>query len=750
MGTVYRAHDSKLNRTVAIKFLSDEFADAAARRRFQREAQTASSLNHPHIVTVYDAGEFEGRQYLVTEFIDGGTLKDWAATPRTPREIADLLTGVADGLAAAHDSGILHRDIKPHNILVTKSGYAKLADFGLARAETPTDNTRTLSEARTRPGFVIGTIAYMSPEQASGKPLDSRSDIFSFGIVLYELLAGQKPFSASNDLELLQRIAHADPPPLDSKIPARFRAIVNKALEKDPARRYQSMRELVADLKNPTESIAAIPTRPSWIWQAGALAVIILAAAAWFLTRSKPSGPAFRSIAVLPLQNLSGDPAQEYFSDGTTEALISSLAQLHDLKVISCTSVMRYKATTKSLPDIGRELGVDAILEGSIQRANGRVRITAQLIAASTDAHLWAKEYDRDLADVLKLEADVAREIAREIQLQLTPQETQRFTTTRRIDPQAQDAYLRARYHSWKLDESDLARSIELYQEAIRIQPDYAAAYAGLARSWVERSVWGNLPFRAGEVPIRDAIRKALELDPNLGEAHAILGHVFHTYDWNWTESEREFRRALELDPNNLTTHDYLGSLYMALGRFDDSVAQLESAARIDPASSTIQSTYGRVLYRAKRYPEAEPHLRRAIELDNQNFSAYTRLADMYEATGRLQDALEIAKKGLEIRGADFVKSDYVGRIYAELGKREEALKILPHVLSAPRVNRLSIARFYFALGDMDRGFQFLRQAFDEREFVTYTKYDPAFFKVKSDPRFVEIVARLHIPDRPE
>ena len=530
MGVVYRALDTKLNRTVAVKLLSEDLADAAARRRFQLEARTASSLNHPHIVTVHDAGEFDSRQYLVTEFADGGTLLDWAkAEKRSWRQVVELLAGVADGLACAHEAGILHRDIKPQNILVTRSGYAKLADFGLAKLighSRPEDPTRTMGQ-QTQPGMVMGTIAYMSPEQASGKPSDARSDIFSFGLVLYEMLAGRRAFTGRSDLEVLQKIIDGPAEPLPADIPAPLRTLVEKALAKAPADRYQSMRALVADLRalplQDSGQAALAPKARPWRWAAAAVLVLIVGAGAWKLW-PRASAPEIRSIAVLPLQNLSGEASQEYFSDGTTEALISSLAQIRALKVISRTSVMRFKGTTKALPEIARELGVDAIVEGAVQRSGGRVRVSAQLIRAATDEHLWAKDYDRDAVDVLSLEDEVARAIAQEIRVQVAPQESQRLQRPRRIDAAAQDAYFQGRYHVRKLDDEDLKEAIRYFSEAVRIQPDFAEAYAGLSHAWHERGIWGAITFRDSEAPVKNAARKAVELDANLADAHTALG----------------------------------------------------------------------------------------------------------------------------------------------------------------------------------------------------------------------------------
>jgi serine/threonine protein kinase len=522
MGEVYRARDAKLGRDVAIKVLPPMFTtDRDRLARFEREARTLASINHPHILTVHDVGESDGQQYLVTEFVDGGTLKTWARTEaRTWRQIVDFLVGVADGLAAAHAAGFVHRDVKPENILISRNGYAKLADFGLTKLFEPTDGeaaTHTAAAGRTRPGMILGTIAYMSPEQASGKPVDARSDIFSFGVVLYEMLSGRQLFAAATELEVLQRVQHGSADPLDERIPAALRTLVDKALEKDPAERYQSMRELVIDLRRAARAASedarashAPPASGEHDKQGGA------GRRHGGGERTRPTRRRIRSLAVLPLQNLSRDPDQEFFSDGTTEALICNLAQIRALEVISRSSIMRYKGTTKTVPEIGRELDMDAVVEGSVQRVGGRVRITAQLIRASTDKHLWAGEYERDAADVLKLEAEVARTIAQEIQAHLTPEETRRFASARSINPDAREAFLLGRHHQFKDNEADFRQAIEYFQRATRLQPDYAAAYAGLSLTarWLK-----TRGFTQEEGAARTAALKAIELNPNLGEA---------------------------------------------------------------------------------------------------------------------------------------------------------------------------------------------------------------------------------------
>jgi serine/threonine protein kinase/tetratricopeptide (TPR) repeat protein len=749
MGVVYRAVDTRFNRSVAVKFLSRDFADAGARQRFQREAQTASSLNHPHILTVHDVGEFDGHQYLVTEFVDGGTLKDWrAAEERSWRQVVELLVGVADGLAAAHAAGIVHRDIKPDNILVTKHGYAKLADFGLAKLLEAADGdapTRTVTAGHTRAGAIVGTIAYMSPEQSSGKPVDARSDVFSLGVVLYELLSGRQPFAGATELEVLQKIQHHTVEPLPLEIPATLRMVVEKALDKNPAERYQTMREMVLDLRRlvrqTVESQAAAPAKRSWVWLAAAAAAIAMAAIAalwqpWSTTVGSGAPPRVRSIAVLPLQNLSNDPDQEFFSDGTTDALISSLAQLQALDVISRTSVMRYKGTTKSLPEIGRELGVDAILEGSVQRAGGRVRITAQLIRVSTDTHLWAKEFDRDATDVLELQAEVARAIAQEIQIQLTPEESTRLAQVRGVKPESHDAYLLGRYHYWKQSKAELEKAIEYFERAIALQPDYAAAHAALSLAWGSLR---DLGFSLEEGARGSAALKALELDPNLSEAHsAMAGARFDA--WDWDGAVKAHRRALELNPDSLDACGCYATVLAALGRFTEAIAIAEHGAKVNPLSSFMHFNYGVVLYLARRYDAAVMHTKRAIELEPQTRGAYGILALSYQQLGKVEDALAALDR------PEFGGSGALGVAYARAGRRAEALEIANN-LSRSKSDPFNAARIYFALGDDDRGFERLTNAFDVRQgLVRWAKVNPDFDRVRSDPRFQVLVARLRIP----
>ena len=749
MGVVYRGRDTRLNRPVAIKFLSTQLADISARRRFQREAQLASALNHPHIVTVYDVGEFEGRQYLVTEFVDSGTLKTWArAHKRDWLQAVELLTGVAEGLAAAHSAGILHRDIKPDNILVSKNAYAKLADFGLAKLAERIDGhaASTLTQGRTGPGMIFGTIAYMSPEQASGKPLDARSDIFSLGVVLYEMLAGRRPFVGSTDMEVLQTVIHGTPRPLGDDLPVALRSVVEKALEKNPANRYQSMQEMVVDLRRLARQSTETPApfagtsrKRSWMWIAAIVFVLLIAATTWKLLPRADAAPV-RSIAVLPLANLSGDPSQEYFSDGTTEALISSLAQIHSLDVISRTSVMRYKGTTKTAREIGKETGADAIVEGSLQRSGNRVRIAVQLIRTATDKHIWANNYDRDLSDVLKLESEVAQSIAQQILVEVTPEESGRLRNARSVIPEARDEYLLGRYNVGKNSDESAASAITHFQRAIQLEPDFADAYAGLADAWGERVLLGYPKQKEALEASRAAAMKALDINPNLPGPHLALGWNL-ILSWDWAAAGEHFQRAVFLDHSAETDRGYTTYLE-AIGRIREATELADRLAKADPLSSTNQFAAGLAYYIAHRFAEAVPLCERALELNPQDRTSRIVLSQTYARLGRTKEAVAL----LDRPG---FRADWpMGVVYALTGRQAEASQIAGNITKpGSHPDPRGVANIYFALGDKDRGLAWLTRAVDGHHPLVYAlKVDPPYDDVRSDPRFQALVARMKLP----
>ncbi len=697
--------------------------------------------------------------------------------PLKSGEALAIAAQVASALAAAHEAGIIHRDIKPENVMVRRDALVKVLDFGIAKLTGPQPadaEATTRALIKTSAGVVMGTVPYMSPEQALGRDVDHRSDLFSLGVIFYEMATGQSPFAGANSIETLDRILHAQPEAisrLNHEAPAELERIVGKCLEKDRERRYSSARELLVDLANLKRDLevgASVTVaksqqrRPGLLtsrrWLAISALVMLLVAALSYrlLFREAPAAvfPEIKSLAVLPLENLSGDPAQEYFADGMTEALISNLGQIRALsRVISRTSVMRYKGSRKSLQEIARELNVDAVIEGTVHRSGGRVRVTARLIPAATDSPLWARDYERDLSDVLKLQSEVARAVADEIRIQVTPEERARLAAARNINPQAHEAYLLGRLHL-RTNEEDLRQAIEHFQRAIQLAPEYAAAYAGLSRAWDLRGLWG-MKNRKEVMPFaRDAALKALTLDSQLAEAHVAQGHV-KFYDWDWTGAEQEFTRALELDPNSARSHQEYADLLMQLERRDEAIREIERAEQLDPLSSYIQSRYARVLYRARKYEEALPHVQRAFELDPNpgNTMPHWILAELYIEMGRYDEAIASLKKYQSQSGrSPSGVGSYAGvaRAYALMGKRNEARRMMEELKATTdpaSFANVTVAHAYAALGDKDEAFKVLFRLVEEHNnLATTIKADPPLDSLHSDPRWKELLRRMNLP----
>jgi TolB-like protein/lipoprotein NlpI len=622
----------------------------------------------------------------------------------------------------------------------------------------------------------------MSPEQARGLKVDARSDIFSLGVTLYEMLAGRRPFEGQTVSDVLVAVLTSAPAPLsrhNSAVAPELERTVLKCLAKEPEQRWQSAAELAAALKAalpqreagapvigqpPTDTASGqvarrgfFKSRRGWLAVSLAALLLMLTLAFWRLRPNTSTTPAIKSLAVLPLENLSNDPQQEYFADGMTEALINNLAQLRALSRVSArTAVMRYKGNrNKSLQEIMAELKVDAVIEGTVQRAAGRVRVTAKLIPAATEAVLWSRDYDREESDVLKLQSEVARAVADEIRVQVTPEERARLAAAQRVDPAAHEAYQLGRYHTQKHNEDDLRQAIEHFERAIQTDPRYAAAWAGLSYAWVERGLWGGKKFREVESPARQAALKAIELDANLAEAHASLGHLKYIYDRDWAGAEQEIRRALELDPGNFYAHYEYVWLLGALGRHAEAIREIQIAEQRDPLSSDIHSTFGRVLYRARRYDEAEQHLKRAIELDPQNYGAYGRLGDVYDQMGRYPEAIANQEKAEAMRGGGIERgyrgySARVAQTYARMGRRDEAWRMLEGLKATTAPDHLPLsdmAAAYAALGDRDEAFKLLfRMVNDRGSLGIFTKVDPPLDSLHSDPRWKDLLRRMNFP----
>jgi TolB-like protein len=610
---------------------------------------------------------------------------------------------------------------------------------------------------------VIGTVPYMSPEQVLGRDVDHRSDLFSVGVVLYEMATGQSPFAGANSSETLDRILNVQPHAIshfNRDVPVELERIVGKCLEKDRDRRYSSARELLADLKNVTrhldEGVSATATasretrrgRFTFIhWLAISLLLIVaIALLAYRLSfRGAPAAlsPQIASIAVLPLENLSGDPAQEYFADGMTESLIGNLARIGALRVISRTSVMHFKRSSKRLPDIARELNVDAVIEGSVQRSGGRVRVTAQLIHAATDTHLWARVYERDLTDVLKLQSEVAAEVAREIRIQVTSQERARLASARSVNPQAHEAYLLGRYHFSNGNPAGWKQAIAYFNRAIQIAPDYAAAYAGLSMAWQQQGGFGAADVKDVQSPARIAALKAIETDEQVAEGHIAIGNISYLYDWDWTHAEEEFRRALELDPGSVDAHTHYGHLLMFVGRHDAAIREGQAAVQLDPLSSSGWASLGWFFFRARRNGEALQHLERALELEPRNVVAHSRLGIVYTEMGKFDEAIATFERHRQLApGAGNFINAGIARVYALAGRQREARQMIGSL----KGDRFGIAAVYAALGDKDSAFSVLEEAIEQREASVAVKVDPSLANLHSDPRWKPLLRRMNYP----
>jgi eukaryotic-like serine/threonine-protein kinase len=766
MGVVYKARDLSLDRLVALKFLPAQFnADEEEKKRFVHEAKAASALDHANICSVYEIGETpEGQLFIAMGYYEGKTLKELItvgarrAVPLPFNDVINIAMQVAEGLQEAHRKGIVHRDLKPANIMVTEQGVVKIVDFGLAKLKGMSRLTKS--------GTTLGTVAYMSPEQALGKEVDQRTDIWSLGVILYEMLTGKLPFPGEYDQAMLYAVINEEPERLSKARPEAtpgLEQIVGKALAKDPTKRYQAVADFLQDLKAITTGFMPSNSRLAkagffgiqriYIYTGLAIVAAVLVGLnigrISSLFTKKTEAAVIRSLAVLPLANLSGDPAQEYFCDGMTDVLIAGLAQIKALKVISRTSVMQYKEARKPLPQIARELGVEGIIEGSVMRSGNRVRITAQLIDARQDRHLWANNYEREMTDVLALQAEVVREITGEIRAQVTPQERERLSATRTVDPEAFQAYLMGRFFYNKTTAPALEKSIEHFKKSIERDPQYAAAYAELANAYATLGTMGTLPIAEFTSKEREAALKALEIDDTLAEGHAALGIVKFN-DWDWDGAAREYKRAIELNPNYALAYDFYSQILLILCRQEESLAASVRARELDPLNLFINSDVLFRLYCLGFYDKALAESQKILEIDPNYWMTHWTRGLSYSAKGMHEEAIAEQQKAGALSEGSLECLPELGYAYARAGRTAEAMKVLDklRVESKKRFVPSSFFAFvYIGLGEINRAFELLEKSYQEHDGrLTGILIDPTLGPIRSDPRFRDLLRRMKLP----
>ena len=755
MGVVYKAYDTTLKRNVALKFLPAHLTrDEGARKRFIHEAQAAAALDHPNICSVYEIGQSDDRSFIVMPLLEGQSLRDKLTAEALPVEEAlDIALQVGRGLAKAHGSGIVHRDIKPGNVLLTEDGRVKIVDFGLAKLGTQTKLTKT--------GMSVGTVAYMSPEQTRGEGVDHRTDVWSLGVMLYEMLAGKMPFRGDAEPAVVYSILNEDPAPVTSlrrEVPVGLEDVVERALSKDVAKRYQTMDEMLSALETVAEESQLGITRRRYAalkrlrrrkrLLAGVVATVVVAVSVVLITTLYRTGQAIERIAVLPFENLSGDPDQDLYSNGITDELIMKLSKISALDVINRRTMMLYKDSGKTMSEIARELDADAVVDGAVLREGDRVRISAYLIHVRTDRSLWSESYDRELHGYLALQNEVAQAIVGAIKVTLTPEEQSRLASFRDVNPAAYEFYRRGRAEVWKFTKEANDKAVVYFQKAIEAEPEYAEAYAMLAAINVEYGWHRDMPREEAVARATEYNDKALALDDQLSAAYHVRASIKFYYEWDWVGADREYRRTLELDPNNAEARGHYAWFLMAMGRFDEAVYQARRGVQLEPLIPRQNWALATVYYYARRYDEAIAQFQVLAELDSTGFFGSGHpFADLLAQMGRYDEALAARKNGLVIGFK--IKPESIAALdsaYSESGPKGYWMW---HIKSKLYEDRPAYtAMMYAQVGDFDKAFALLEKGYEENSpEIHLLKSRPLLDPLRGDPRYHDLVRRMNFPE---
>ena len=812
MGEVYLAEDSRLGRKVALKLLPSYFTmDEERVRRFQQEARAASALNHPNIITIHEIGQVEQRHFISTEFIDGETLSQHLDGRRmNVAEALDISTQIASALSAAHLAGIIHRDIKPENIMLRRDGIVKVVDFGIAKLSERGDPEEALDAEgvtkvllKTEPGVVMGTAAYMSPEQARGKEVDARTDIFSLGAVIYEMLSGRVPFAGETAADIIAALIHKEPQQLSTlvpNIPAELQHIVSKTLRKDPDERYQTVKSLLVDLKAlkqeldfsaklersvspdrkdtaPKDSAQAAPgntamenvgtqavtarttssaeyivrtIKQSWRSFAAAMAVLLLAALGfgyWSYNHRSSTATQVESIAVLPFVNESGNPEVEYLSDGMTESLINSLSQLPKLSVKARSSVFRYKDKQVEPQQVAKELSVQAILNGRLVQRGDDLALYLSLVDAQSGNQLWGEQYNRKLIDLVSLQGEIARDVSSKLRLRLSGADKQKLAKNYTENTEAYQLYLKGRYHILKLKRSETQKGLEYFQQAIAIDPSYALAYVGLAEANRALTLTGELPATEYMPKAKAAGQRAIEIDDTLAEAHSALGMIISWYDWDWNEAEKQAKRALELNPNSSDGHLVYAHVLSHTGRHAAALTEAKRARELDPLNLRTSTLEALILLNAGQTDEALARLQKTLELDPNFWFAHVFASDAYIEKGLFAEAVAEARKARELSGSVSQPFSFLGYALAKSGKREEARAVLEELLklSTERyVPPYYVALIHKGLGEHNEAIAWLERGYEQRDpRMVFLKSEQKWNDMHADPRFQDLLRRV-------